>query len=276
LTVEGELFVEAVTGVSDLVSGTTLKQTIVGGSGLALAIETSGQSLATLTGGDLLLVLSEDENDANNRWLSATASIDGLTVAGGSLAYVNTATLSINEVLSGSGTAINWSGANAKTVALSARDPSLTGTLALADARYQVTIDGGLDFGPARIAGAFNLLKTTNGTDPEWTLNAANVQVAVEAGGARVALTNGSGNIYVGPNGTRRSLSGDAEISGLGGLSLGGTLSASVAGNDLTLTGTNVAVNIDGLWRSLREFCGVEDWGRAPTRTQVWLEQCRR
>jgi hypothetical protein len=262
LSLSGDIFVEARTNVSvPLInagggaSSATVNQTIIGGSALSLAISQSGNSLANLDDANLALVVSTDTTDPTQRWVTAAGGIGALDVFGTQMADITTASFSLNQALSAGGdfadaataTVIDWSGATEETVALSPTNIALVAVFDDADRRLEIVVDGIVDFGPARVAGAFDLILTEDGAGASiWNMNANNVEVSLTAADAAVSLTGGTGTLILSATQKTGSLSGDVAVTGVPNLTLSGTIGASFDGTDLTLSGTGVDVGIDG------------------------------
>ena len=259
LELSGEVFVEMRTGVSHTLVGgaaVTLDQTVLGGTGLALSYSSGGSTLAQFGGADLALVFSQDTANPSQRWLTALGQLGSIDVMGQSLADLNSAQLRLNQAMDAAGhliedptrAVLDWSGDKSLSIALSAVDAGQQAVLDMADRRWEIPVSGAVDFGAARLAGDFNIVLDRDAATEQriWRIQASDVDVALAAGGARVALQGGSGNLFL--NGSQRSgsISGTAAISGLAGLGLSGQLSASFDADGLSLAGENIAVNVDG------------------------------
>jgi hypothetical protein len=259
LELSGEVFLEVKTGVSQALAGggtVTLEQTILGGTGLALRYASGGSTLAQFGNADLAMVFSKNAADASQRWLTALGHLGSIEVMGQSLADLRSAQLRLNQAIDAAGNLIednsravlDWAGNQAQSIALSAIDQGKQALINMADRRWEIPVEGAIDFGAARLAGNFKIVldKDASSGNRIWDIQASGVEVALSAGGASVALQGGSGSLYL--NGSQRSgsISGTAAISGLAGLSLQGNLSADFDAQGLRLAGNNVSVSVDG------------------------------
>ena len=259
LELSGEVFLEVKTGVSQALAGggtVTLEQTILGGTGLALRYASGGSTLAQFGNADLAMVFSKNAADASQRWLTALGHLGSIEVMGQSLADLRSAQLRLNQAIDAAGNLIednsravlDWAGNQAQSIALSAIDQGKQALINMADRRWEIPVEGAIDFGAARLAGNFKIVldKDASSGNRIWDIQASGVEVALSAGGASVALQGGSGSLYL--NGSQRSgsISGTAAISGLAGLSLQGNLSADFDAQGLRLAGNNVSVAVDG------------------------------
>jgi hypothetical protein len=139
--------------------------------------------------------------------------------------------------LSTTGPVIDWTGASNTQSTAIALSSAKTVTLADGGEVFQVAVSGALQIGPAKIAGDFNLaLEQSAQGEKAWHLVASDVEVGVEAGGARVGISQGAGDLYFGKDVANSSygadkrsgtLSGVASVTGVEGLTLSGTLAAS-------------------------------------------------
>ncbi|MBF0170948.1 MAG: hypothetical protein HQK87_07660, partial [Nitrospinae bacterium] len=255
LTVQGEIFVESIANVASKLAGggqaVSLDQLVFGGTGLTASVG-AGDAVAALSGIDLAMVLSTEQN-ATRRWLTSKANLGGISLAGYTLSDLQSAALNINQALDANGAldataqVLDWSGTQARTLALSAADAGRQAVIDMVDRRYEIPVNGAIEMGPARLAGNFTVILDKDGAGNRiWDIKANGVEVAVAAGGSKVAISNGAGDLYL-SNATRSgSLSGNATLSGLAGVGLSGAFVTAFNGNDLDLSGTGVTLTLDG------------------------------
>jgi hypothetical protein len=266
LSVNGEIFVESVSGVSQTLSdGTTVKtdQLILGGAGINAAVGASGVG-ASLTNVDVAMVLSTEVVTGNataRRWLSSHALVGGASVSGYALADIKSASLEINRNLSSdTGPVVDWS-KGAKTVTLSA---SKSAVLNDAAQTFHLAVDGSIAMGPAKLGGAFDLSYQPNGagtTDDTWTLSASSVRVGVASGTMEVGLQEGAGTLVLGQTSRSGTISGKALIAGVDGLSFSGVFAATFdAQGGLSVAGT-AALGVSGFGSLSGDFSAVKESG---------------
>ncbi|MEX8494680.1 beta strand repeat-containing protein, partial [Sphaerotilus sp.] len=266
LTVAGEVFVESRTGVGQTLSDGRSVQTdqlTLGGAGLSAVVTAGagGADLARLGQADLVLVVSTNRANTNERWLTVEGGLHSASVLGYALdEHLQSAQLHINQALDAGGSlldgaaAIDWSG-QARTVALSAVEQGKQAVLDLARSDFSIPVSGALQLGESLLSGDFVL---TLGHDSSgartWDVTASNASVVLGAGGAQVSLTQASGHLFLSPTARSGSLTGRASLSGVGGVGLSGTLSASFSGTALVLSGTGVALSVDGFGEMTGDF----------------------
>ena len=262
LGLSGNIFIEVREDVvSQLIDGSgstsavTVDQTIIGGSNLSVEYSQGGTSYAVIGDANIAVVLSQDISDSSERWVSATGSLGSINVLGTDISNIKNAELVLNQKISAAGnliedsnaTVLNWAN-DAQTFVLSARDTAKTAIIDMGDRRWELPVSGAVDFGASRLSGSFIIVLDRNENSARvWDISAQDVTISVAAGGAKVALQNGAGSLYLSETEKKGSISGDIMIDGLGGLSATGTLSATFADDELVLSGSDVDINIDGL-----------------------------
>ena len=140
------------------------------------------------------------------RWITSSASLGTVSVAGYSLQDLQAAQLSINrayDAVSGrlidaaqhasnaAHAVIDWSG-NAQTLTLSA---SKSLVLAQALPRFEIPVSGSIDIGGAFVTGQFKITLEQSGADRIWTVDAQGASVGLRSGGAYVGIENASGTL---------------------------------------------------------------------------------
>ncbi|MGI9132354.1 MAG: beta strand repeat-containing protein, partial [Rhodoferax sp.] len=237
LTIDGQMFIEAKTNQPVLLddgSSVAVDQIIFGGAAVSAALGNLAVA-ARLSGTDIAVVLSTErlQSGTPRRWLTSKAAVGGLLIQALGEADITSASLDVNCQLGATGNAlgttgpvIDWNGASGTQSTAVALSPTQSVTLADGGTVFDVHLDGAIAFGPVQIGGAFDiaLSQATDGSR-SWTVNASNAHAALEAGGATVALKDGVGAIVIGPTGAKSgSIVGSAEVTGVSGLSVHGTL----------------------------------------------------
>ncbi|MGI9133846.1 MAG: beta strand repeat-containing protein, partial [Rhodoferax sp.] len=149
LSIDGDIFLEGRTAQSSTLSDAStvsVDQLILGGAGLTAAFSANNQTLASLGSADLALAICTERvaSGTARRWLTGVGNLGSASIFGYQLADLTAAGLNINQAIDASGNlietagtaVINWSGANARTLALSATDAAKTAVLNLADQRF--------------------------------------------------------------------------------------------------------------------------------------------
>ncbi|MEX8494681.1 hypothetical protein, partial [Sphaerotilus sp.] len=271
LAVDGDLFVESTDNVAQTLSDGRSVQTdqlTLGGSGLHALVTAGGSNLgAELSDVQLALVLSTERGATGTarRWLASEASLGAVSVAGYHLADLRSAVLKINRQLDGAGQlvesssgpgsisvpVIDWSRA-VHSVSL---DQASNMLLDMAVPSFTLPISGALQIGDNTLSGDFAVTLTQTPAGRSWQIDATGVDVFLSGGGAFVGLENASGQLILNADGSRSgSLTGRASLSGVGGVGLSGTLSASFSGTALVLSGTGVALSVDGFGEMTGDF----------------------
>ncbi|MGI9134307.1 MAG: hypothetical protein ACR2I0_10260, partial [Rhodoferax sp.] len=246
LSVSGDLFIESRSNQSVLLSnGSTVAvdQLIVGGVGVAAVLGNSSVG-ANLSGLDIAVVFSTERVSGNataRRWLTSKASIGAASIQGYALADIRTAALNLNSqlvdgalVLGGSDPVIDWNGSDNSQSTSIAISPERSVALADGLRVVQVALDASLVLGTAKLSGAFNVVleQSSDGAHRAWHIVASGVAVGMEANGARVGLSNGSGELWLGKDNVSNqwgadqrsgTLTGTASATGVDGLTLSGS-----------------------------------------------------
>ncbi|MFM8548802.1 MAG: hypothetical protein ACKODB_14535, partial [Betaproteobacteria bacterium] len=245
LSVSGDMFIESRSDANaatvTLTDGNSVSvnQLIFGGAGISgsLGNSTVGASLRDL---DIAVVLSTERGAGTRRWISAQALLGAATVQGYALADIRSARLLLNTELvngalelSGTRSVSDWNGPADSASTAIAISPDQSLSFAQGQRTFKLDVDGAMAFGPASMSGQFNIeLDQSAQGDRAWHIRATNVSVGLQANGARVGLSNGTGDLWLGKNDASGAY-GAAQRSGV----ITGT--ASVTGvSDLTLTGT--------------------------------------
>ncbi|MBF0309022.1 MAG: LEPR-XLL domain-containing protein, partial [Magnetococcales bacterium] len=258
LTLDGLLTIESVANqLITLSDGSTGRadQILIGGSGVVGSLTAAGSDLGvTLADIDIGLVLSNERvaQGAARRWLTGNASIAKAAVAGYELSDLQEARLEINRTLdaasgalaAASDAVIDWS-RSGRTISLSEAE-SLA--LSLAGPRLAIPVSGSLQLGPARLAGDFEIVLEEVDGARNWTINASDATLGLEAGDAYVGIEEAEGSLVLGADNSRSgSLSGNALIRGLGDLSLSGTFTTLFDVNgDIAFSGNDVTLSVAG------------------------------
>ncbi|WP_194164336.1 beta strand repeat-containing protein, partial [Lacisediminimonas profundi] len=264
LHVEGELFLESVSGAVTLSDASTVQveQLILGGAGIDAAINIGGSGLgASLSGVDLALVISNEQGGAGRRWVTSKASIEEATLAGYTLSDLRSLALDINSAIDTATSALDTAGAavidwsqDARTITL---DETSSVVLDALGGRFEIPVDGALTLGGATLGGNFKLtLEQDEAGARSWRVDATGVQISMEAGGAYIGIEDGSGSLLIAADGTRSgSITGRAVVDGLAGVSLSGDFTTAFDGaGGLVFGGTDVQLAVDGFGRIGGDF----------------------
>ncbi len=222
------------------------------------------------------------------QWLTTVADVGDAAFQGYATADIQSASLAINGALTEDGLSldpsdpvIKWGGTTSTSQNLPvALSPSQSLTLAPDSLQFVVAVDGGLEFGPAKMAGDFTVSLDQSGTSTAWKVVATDVEVGVTAGDAKARLFEGEGTLWIGKNAdtgvygaNERSgeISGSAEITGVDAISLDGDFAARFdSDGNLELAGA-VDLSVGGFVDVSGEFAVKKT--AAASASPTWVNQ---
>jgi len=239
-------------------------QLVLSGQNLALLLGDGGAA-AALDALNGVLVISTETGGARRRWLSFEGSSGSGSLGGFSLGAGEGALLALNQALtpvaqplalaSGSNTVVpNWSatplsaslGAGGAQLALSSTTPKLT-----------LDVSTELDLGGPRLSGAISASLVIDGNGQQsWHLAVSNGALQLSAGdGPQLSIVGASGTLVLASDGSRSgSLSGNAALSGVPGLGVAGTLTASFGSDGQMRAAGALRAVVDGFGEQEGQF----------------------